>query len=726
MANGGYRDKIIIKKRITIVLLGIVLLFFLLMVRLFYLMIIQGPFLSEKATEQWTSEVKLSARRGKILDRNGNELALSANVYRIDLDLNSIRKYNKDTNTSMEALGEKLAVALNLEKEKVIKTLTQTLPNGEPMGSANLIRRVEKEQADKVSDLKIKGVMVSPDTKRYYPNNNFLSHVLGTTNVDGDGLTGVELTYNKYLSGVPGMRITELDRHNSEVPNIISEYTKPIDGKDVILTIDATIQLFLEKAAAQAMNDTKAKAVTIIVSNPKTGEIYGMVNKPDFNPNNPREGISSNEELQKVWRNRAVNDTYEPGSIFKIITSIAAMEENVITDKDAFNCGGSIRIGSNTIKCWKAGGHGSQSFSDIIKNSCNIGFISLGQKLGKEKLNKYIDLFGFGKVSGIDLPGEAKGIIKPTNKISEVDLATISFGQTDTANPIQFLAAINAVANDGVWIRPHVMKEVSYEDSDGKKAVEPYSDQDSKRLVSEENCKILRQHLERVVVEGSGRNAFIDGYHIAGKTGTAQKVIDGKYAPGKYISSFVGMAPSNDPKLTVLVSIDEPSNGEYYAGQVAAPIAKIIFNDIFNYMKFTIDATQESVQESLKKNIIVPELRGMSKEDALKALKNAKLVADINGEGTTIKDMNPKPGYTVKDGSKIILYTDSSSNYNKEVAVPDLTGYTMEKAKELLEALGLQVKFEGDGLVSEQSIEMKTIVTKGTTITLTLKSEGLD
>lgn len=726
MAKRDYRDKVIIKKRMTVVLLGILLMFSLLTVRLFYLMIIQGNYLSDKATEQWTSEVKIAAKRGRILDRNGNELALSANVYRVDLDLNAIRKYNKDTGTSMDTLAEKLSQAVEMEKADVLKKLTQTLPNGEPMGSANLVRRIEKDEADKVEGLGLKGVMISPDTKRYYPNDNFLSHVLGTTNSDGEGLTGVELTYNKYLAGTPGMRITELDRHSSEVPSIISEYTKPIEGKDVELTIDENIQMFLEKAANQAMNDTKAKAVTIIAANPETGEIYGMVNKPDFNPNDPRGSAKSNEELQRIWRNRAVNDTYEPGSIFKIITATAAMEEGIVTPEDSFTCGGSIKVGSNTIKCWKAGGHGTQPFPDIIKNSCNVGFVQLGQKIGKETLQKYIELFGFGKVSGIDLPGEAKGIIKPVDKMSDVDLATISFGQTNTANPIQFLAAINAVANDGVWIRPHVMKEISYTDENGEKHEEPYDNQGTKRLVSAETTQTLRKYLERVVTEGSGKNTYIEGYHIGGKTGTAQKVIDGKYAPGKYISSFVGMAPIDDPKITVLVSIDEPSNGEYYAGQVAAPIAKIVFNDIFNYMKFKVDASQESVQQSLKNDVMIPEVRGMTKAEAIKILNKANIKADINGSGNIVSDINPKPGYTVKEGQQIILYTGTSSNYNKEVAMPDLIGCTREKAEEILNSLGLKAEFQGEGLVTEQGVDPGDIVTKDSSITLVLSQDGLE
>lgn len=725
MSKGDYKDEVVVRKRITIVLLGLFLLLFVLVFRLFYIMMVKGDYLSYKAKEQWTSEVKLSAKRGKILDRNGNELAVSANVYRIDLDLNAIRQSNNKNNITMEELAGKLSEATAMERDKVLDILTKTLPSGEPMGSANLVRRIEKAEADKVSTLNIKGVMVSPDTKRYYPNNNFLSHVLGSTNVDGEGLTGVELTYNKYLSGVPGMRITELDRNSGELPNVISEYTEPIPGKDVYLTIDEKIQYFAEKAAEQAMKDNKAKAVSIIVMDPKSGEVYALVNKPDFNPNDPREGAENSDELQKMWRNRAVNDTYEPGSIFKVITSTAALEEGIINDDTTFTCPGSIKIGNRTIHCWNRNGHGTQKFPDIIKNSCNVGFVELGKMLGAEKLNKHIDEFGFGKPTGIDLPGEAKGIVKKTESISEIDLATIAFGQTNTVTPIQFLAGFNAVANNGVWIKPHVMKEIKGEDNSD---VTKYDAYDSRRVASEENTTLLRQYLERVVTLGSGKKTFIDGYHIAGKTGTAQKVNpqNGSYEAGKYVASFVGMAPSNDPKITVFVSVDEPSAGTYYASEVAVPVAKQVFNDIFNYLEFKSDASEEEVAKSLLNDVMVPEVRGMSKDKAMTTLKNSKLQVEVQGNGGNINDMNPKPGYMAKEGGKIILYTEGAANYNKEVMVPEIIGMTKEKATQVLNSLGLKASFEGEGLVSGQSAEAKTVVARGSIINLTLSINGGD
>lgn len=722
MAKKEYRDKVIIKRRMLGVFCILLLLFFGLVGRLSYLTIVKSYEYKSIAENQWTSDVKIEARRGKILDRYGHELAVSANVYRVDLDMNTLRKTQQDNNLTDEEVAIKLSGALNMEQDEVLKILHKKLPSGLPIGSATLKRRIEKEEADKVRDLKIRGVIVSPDTKRYYPNNNFLAHVLGHTRSDGEGLTGVELTYNKYLAGIPGVKISETDNKSQDLPYTISEYTRPVQGKDVVLTIDDMIQHFCEKSAEQALKDNKAKAVTIIAMNPKNGEILAMANKPDYNPNSPWVEGKTFNELQKDWRNRAVSDTFEPGSIFKVITATAAMEEKVIDEETyQITCNGSTTIGNRTIHCWKRTGHGTESFVDILKNSCNVGFMDLGRRLGAENLNKYIQRFGFGKKTGIDLPGEASGIIKKTENISETDLATISFGQTNTLTGIQYITALNAIANGGTWIRPHVMKEIVHYDENGQKIIdEKFDDYGKKQVADKEVVDRLRGYLEKVVSEGGGSKAFVEGYNIAGKTGTAQKVIDGRYASGKYIASFGGMAPAEDPKITIFISIDEPDPSNYYAGQIAAPVAKQVFTDIFNYI-----ALKEGESDNVVlKNVVVPEVRGMKKDEAVKVLKEAKLNFEIDDKGDHIIDMTPKPGYTVEEGRKIVLYSGTSSNYNKEVVVPNLKGYSKEKAVELLNRLGIEVKVIGNGVVLEQSISAGQKVNKGTT-TIVLKLQEI-
>ncbi len=689
-------------------------------------MIVKGSDYKEKAIQQWTSDVRISPKRGRILDRNGKELAISANVFRVDLDLNALRETTKKNSLSMKTIAPELATILEMKSSDVLSTLTKTNSKGKAIGSAILKRRIEKATADKISDYSkkhnLRGIVITGDTKRYYPNDNFLSSVLGHTNSDGNGLTGVELYYNKFLSGIPGMKISETDRKSEEVPYTISDYTKPINGKDVVLTVDEMIQYFCEKAASQAMIDNKAKAVSIIVMNPKNGEILGMANKPDYNPNDPWDLSKSYDENQKAWRNRAVSDIFEPGSIFKVFTATAAMEEKLVKEDDKFFCSGSTVVAGRRIKCWKTTGHGAENFVDILKNSCNVGFMELGRRLGPEKLNKYIYLFGFGKKTGIDVNGEASGIIRKTKDMTAQDVATTSFGQSNAISCIQYLTGFNAIANGGKLITPHIMKEiVDYGDTNTKKVLKTYSNYNTRKIIDTAVAKKLRSYLEQVVESGGGKKAFIAGYHIAGKTGTAQKIstTGPGYASQKYVSSFAGMAPADDPKITILVNIDEPDPSNYYGGQIATVVGKQVFNDIFNYLSLKSDATSEEVGKSLLKDIIVPEVRGLKTADAQKILKDNNLRIKSSPAEGTVTDMTPKPGVTVKEGTEIILHTGKVQNENNMVVVPSIIGSSSQRASKLLSKLGLNVKFTGSGIVTDQSDDGK-VVKKGTIITADL------
>ena len=614
-----------------------------------------------------------------------------------------------------------------MEESKVMEKLETKLASGANAGSATLIRRIEKEAADKVNNLNIDGVIVSPDTKRYYPKGEFLAHVLGSTNVDGQGLTGVELQYNEHLSGVPGVRISEIERNEENLSYTISNFTEPIDGKDVTLTIDSKIQAIAEKVAEKGLVDNQAKRVSIMVMNPNNGEILAMVNKPDFDPNNPFDGFedfsgeTDGEKLQKMWRNSLVNDTFEPGSIFKVVTMVTALEEGIASESDTFECGGSLQVGSHTIKCWKTSGHGSQILPQILQNSCNVGFMKLGEKIGKETLNEYIKKLGFGKTTGIDLPGEASGIVKKTENITESDLATISFGQTNTVTAIQYMQAFNALANGGSLIQPHIMKEVSHYNSDDTKVIdETYEPVISKNVLSDKSTATLRDYLERTVNEGGSNKSYIEGYHIGGKTGTAQKVnsVTGGYESGKYISSMAAMAPVDSPEITAFVSIDEPSNGAYYAGVVTAPLMKILLTDIFNYM----DSEFSEDYNAVVRDVLIPEIRGKSIEEAKKILKDVNLEYNIEGSGEIVTNTQPYPGYTVKEGTKITIYTGDAVDNNK-VSMPDLTGLSVTSAKDILDDLGIKYSLEGDGFVIDQSIPAGEVITTGSNVRLTLSDD---
>lgn len=711
--------------RVLAFLLAIVILFLALSGRLLYISIFRSKDYKAMAEEQWTNEIQIDARRGRILDRNNRELAVTANVFRVDLDLITLRKYIDKKDTDNIEIAKLLAEALEMDEEKVLSRIELTYPSGNPANSATLIRRIEKEKADKVKELDINGVIVSEDTKRYYPNGDFLSHTLGTTNADGEGLSGLELYYNEELMGIPGVRVSEVAGNSTSNPYSETSFTPPVDGKDMTLTIDENIQYFVEKVAEDALNKHNADSVSIAVMNPNNGEILGMVNKPGFNPNNPYEGSEAfkgkdeSAKLQNMWRNTIVSDAFEPGSIFKIITSIAAIEENIAGKDEFYYCDGSLNVAGKNIKCWKPGGHGVQNFNQTLENSCNVAFMEMGAKLGAEKLNEYIKLFGFGTQSGIDLPGEATGIVKNVEDISAVDLATISFGQTNTMNGIQFMTALNAVANGGDLIQPHIMKELSHKDDNGTKIIdEVFVPKIQENIVDEKSTMRVKEALESTVSNGSSKDAGIEGIKVAGKTGTAEKVDPetGTYGAG-YIASFAGFAPYDNPQVSLIVIIDNPKNGEHFGGIVAAPFAGELFNNIFNYISLNegqLDAKDESV--------IIPDLRGDKVTSAEKTLNELGINCVIEGDGTFVTSVTPIPGYKVKKGDSITLYAGSRFDRNeKEIVVPDFRKLNKEEAEEILKYLGLKGEFEGEGEIKEQSISAGEIIKSGDKIKFKLE-----
>lgn len=711
--------------RVLAFLLAIVILFLVLVGRLLYIGIFRSKDYKAMAEEQWTNEIQIDARRGRILDRNNRELAVTANVFRVDLDLITLRKYIDKKDTDNIEIAKLLAEALEMDEEKVLSRIELTYPSGNPANSATLIRRIEKEKADKVKELDIKGVIVSEDTKRYYPNGDFLSHTLGTTNADGEGLSGLELYYNEELMGIPGVRVSEVSGNSTSNPYSETSFTPPVDGKDMTLTIDENIQYFVEKVAEDALKKHNADSVSIAVMNPNNGEILGMVNKPGFNPNNPYEGSEAfngkdeSAKLQNMWRNTIVSDSFEPGSIFKIITSIAAIEENIAGKDEVYYCDGSLNVAGKNIKCWKPGGHGVQNFNQTLENSCNVAFMEMGAKLGAEKLNEYIKLFGFGTQSGIDLPGEATGIVKNVEDISAVDLATISFGQTNTMNGIQFMTALNAVANGGDLIQPHIMKELSHKDDNGTKIIdEVFVPKIQENIVDEKSTMRVKEALESTVSNGSSKDAGIEGIKVAGKTGTAEKVDPetGTYGAG-YIASFAGFAPYDNPQVSLIVIIDNPKNGEHFGGIVAAPFAGELFNNIFNYISLNegqLDAKDESV--------IIPDLRGDKVTSAEKTLNELGINCVIEGDGTFVTSVTPIPGYKVKKGDSITLYAGSRFDRNeKEIVVPDFRKLNKEEAEEILKSLGLKGEFEGEGEIKEQSLSAGEIIKSGDKIKFKLE-----
>lgn len=709
------------RKRIVWLLFFIFIIQIVIIGRYAWVQIVQGPKLQQWAMDQWTSDTKIAAKRGKILDRNGNPLAVSGNVERVDAFLRDIKaaEKSKKNKISSDMIAEKLAPILNVKKEIILAKLNKKLADGRPLSSVVIARRIERDAGNKIRDLKLPGIVITEDTKRYYPNGNFLAQVLGNTNVDGDGRAGLELQYNNDLKGIPGRFMGETDRYHRELPYSISSYIPPQNGDDLELTIDQSIQYFVEKALDKGLVDYKAKRISAIVMDPKTGEVIAMANKPDYDPNNPVKGDVA--EALKSWKNSAVNDNFEPGSVLKVVTASAAMEESDPRVLGKFICRGSYRVANRIIHCWKTTGHGTQEFAQILQNSCNVGFMMLGESLGKTKLYKYFDLFGLGKKTNIDLPGEESGIVRPISKVGPVELATEAFGQGVAVTMIQYITALGAVANNGNMVQPHMVKKILKTDADGNTTiVKEFGTKVIKQVISEQTSKKLRGIMETVVTVGASKKAYVDGYHVGGKTGTAQKVIGGRYAPGKYISSFAGMAPSNNPKFVIFLSIDEPDPSNYYSGSTAAPLSKLIMEDIFRYLNMQPDT--KGAQIPISQDTIVPEIRGLSLADGQKLLKKNKLDFEVQGTGNTVYDISPKPGVTVSENTKVTIYLSFQHNPNPKISTPDFTNKTKKEIKEIADLLGLRISFTGDGIGSTQDIQPGSEVEKNSTITVLLES----
>lgn len=710
--------------RLIVVAIAIGSVIGLLLVKMLYLTVIKGPELAEEAETQWKSEMNLTAMRGNIVDRNGSILVTSTNVYRIEVDMDTLKTYIEDEKTTVEKVSSDLAEALGASYDDIYGKLSD-----EENKFIILSKGLEKDVIDKVKSLEIRGLVYYDEIERYYPNGNYLSQVLGIINSEGVGLTGLELQYDDYLSGLSGIRIGGVDAYSNDLPFVSGKQTNAINGKDIVTTIDENLQYYAELVANEGLETYKAKRVSITIMNPNNGEILAMASTPGYDPNDPYEGYENfegdteNDKIQNMWRNSIVSDTYEPGSTFKIITMAAAMEEGLIHDDDVFVCNGSKTFGDVNVHCWNLSGHGAQTAAEILKNSCNVGFMELGARLGAEKLNEYIKKLGFGSITGIDLPGEAEGIVKSTNSISDIDLATIAFGQTNTLNALQLLTAVNAVANGGNLIQPHIVKEITHKDSNGNTIVDKTIEgKTTENVLSEKTCATLREYLERTATQDAGAGTFVQGYDIGGKTGTAQKVDieTGSYSADKYIASMVAMTPVDDPQLTVYISVDEPSTGVYYGGQVASPLMKKLFSHIFAY----IESPTGKASYSISKDVVIPEVRGKSIEEAKSILEENGLGCEINGDGNTIVSINPYPGTTVKAGSKITLTASSKSSIDNKIIMPDLAGTTVEFAINLLDNLGLQYEYEGSGKVVEQSISSGELISSGTKVKLVFKEES--
>ena len=684
-----------IRKRVACLFLFIAVIMVALGCRLMYLQFYRSNWLAESALDQRVRDIPVESKRGTIFDRNGRELGVSIStesVYAIPAEI-----------LDVDETAAKLAAILALNRDNLAKKLKQR------QAFTWIARKVDNNVAQEVKKLNLAGIGLTQESRRYYPNDNLAAHILGFTGIDSQGLDGVELTFDNYLKGRNGSIVVEYDARGREIPSASHRFVKPIDGHHIYLTIDIVIQQIVERELERVMQETGAKAATMIGIDPHTGEILALANRPDYNPNRFA------EFSPQLWRNIAVSNAYEPGSTFKIITTTAVLGEKVVSLTDRFFDPGAVEVQGRHIHCWKAGGHGSETFQEVVENSCNVGFVNAGLKLGSDSFYKYLDAFGMGQLTNIDLAGEAKGIVIKKSKVQPLDIATMSMGQSIAVTPMQLLAAVAAVANDGQRLRPQIVREVR--DKNGE-IIRGFQPDIVKQVVDKSTAQQVKKVLESVVENGTGKSAYLEGFSIAGKTGTAQKVGEGGYMAGKYVASFAGFTPAADPQIVMLVIIDEPV-GLYYGGQIAAPAFAAVMKDILQYLKIMPHAIEHNVNDKEEVHRVVPSVINLLVAEAMQELHKAGLKARIEESGERIVDQIPKPGSRIPKDSSVLLYTMTPRYGVGEITVPDCSGRSLREVADMLAEMGLSIKPAGIGLKSvKQEPTAGVKVLPGTAITI--------
>ena len=633
-------SNVTVRKRLTVALFVGILVFFIIDLRLGYVQFFLGNLLTDGAKELWSRDIPFEPERGEIVDRNGIPLATNVSAPTVYV----VPRQIKDPADA----AEKLAAVLNMSKEKAYQLITKRessvkIPEG---------RKISHEKAKEIRALEIEGIYIGEDSKRHYPFGNYLSHVLGFSGIDNQGLMGLELYYDEELKGKKGSVKFYANAKGERMNDMADDYKPPVDGMDLKLTIDSKIQTIVERELDIAQAEYNPDGIIAIAMNPNNGEVLAMASRPDFDPANFR-----NVPPEIYNRNLPIWSTYEPGSTFKIITLAAALEEGKVDlEKDHFHDPGSVEVGGARLRCWKKGGHGSQTYLEVVQNSCNPGFVELGERLGKDKLFKYIRDFGFGEKTGIDLQGEGKGILFNLDRVGPVEQATTAFGQGVSVTPIQQVAAISAAVNGGTLYTPYIAKEL-INPANGEILMKKSPDA-KRKVISKETSDEIRKALESVVAKGSGKKAFVDGYRVGGKTGTAQKAQNGRYLENNHIVSFIGFAPADDPQLVVYVAVDNPKGTIQFGGVVAAPIVGEIMGDSLRAMG--VKPRKNQIEKELtwmdSPMIEVPDMVGLTKKDLGELYLNLKI--DASGTGNTVVKQTPQPGIKLKEGSTIRLYFD--------------------------------------------------------------------
>ena len=711
------------KRRILFLFGGTIFFMTLLIIRLTWVQVVDSAKLQEMAYEQQTRDRTINSARGTIYSSDGKVLAISASMETISVTPAQVK--------NQAELAQELADLLALNYDGVYEKITSKA------ALVTIAKNVDKETTDKlrewIVETETKGVKIDESTKRYYPNNNLASHVLGFVGTDNQGLYGIEKTYEDVLTGVPGRVISETDGKGNDIPFSSEEYYAPQNGRDLVLTLDSSIQYFAEKYLKQAVIDNDCvKGGVAIVMQPATGDVLAMAVSPDFDANNAFGPYNEEQEAnwdamtsaekkkirEAMWRNMAISDTYEPGSTFKVLTLSAALDSGAINLDDKYSCTGSYVAGGARMKCWRYyRPHGLQELRECLGNSCNPAFIQIGLKMGKEVFYKYMDAFGLSEKSGIDLPGEASGIFHTIQNVKDAELATASFGQRFQVTPIALISAISAVANDGKLMEPRIVKEIR--DSEGN-VLSKNEPKMIRQVISKQTSEQVRSMMEYVVSEGTGGNAYIEGYNVGGKTGTAEQGIG---ANTWYVASFVGIAPANNPEISVLVALFDPKGASHGGGAIAAPVVKNIIEDTMRYLQI-----QPNASSNKNIGVIVPEVRGLTIAEAKSKLSEVGLKSSINGEqleNTTIQDQIPKPNVEVLEKSTIILYTEANAD-KVTVTVPELYGKSVNEATALLKNVGLNINIEGLGTVDSQLPAAGTQAERGSIVNVKFKITEVD
>lgn len=738
--QSGFKNR----KRVFIIFILFSLCFVALLGRTAWLQIVRGEDLSRRAMEQQTTDNTVSAKRGNIYDRNHKVLASNMTVETISLTPADVRSSIEKQHLNKETVAEEIGEILELDASSVLEKIDRE------SGFEYVKKKVDKDVADAlrqyIEEKQLDGIDFVEDVKRNYPYNNLASHIIGFVGSDNQGLEGIESIYDDQLSGVPGRVISTREKTGLDSGNSYESYVEAQDGNSVVLTIDEAIQHFAEKHLenARISNDIQNGAAAIVMD-VNTGEILAMTSKPDYDLNAPFEITDAikeeypnleeelknlsgteyneklNEGLQVVRRNKTVVDSYEPGSTFKSVVASIALETGSCSLTDSFTCGGSMQVADWNISCANRNGHGTQDFAHAVQNSCNPAFIQIGQKIGKDRFLEGVKAFGFFQETGIELPGETPGVGHPEDSFTEIDLATSSFGQSFTVTPLQMVTAVSAIANGGTLYKPHLVKEILGANGEVVEKKEP---EKIRQVISEQTSETMCEILESVVSEGGGKNAYLAGYRIAGKTGTSEKTPRGN---GKYIASFIGFAPADDPQVLCLVILDEPAPGRnYYGGTIAAPVVKNILEDTLQYLGIE---PQYKEDEKEYVDIEVPDISGKTQEEAEKILEEAGFTLRMNGEGDLITDQIPKAYTKAASGSSIVAYTEDTTA-ERSVTVPDVSGLSVAEARASLIGEGLNARIKGVSSTSagiavcaSQSPEAGTIVEPGTVVTVDFKYE---